>query len=156
MARYTLSKNFSEIAETYGIFQNASGNTDIEITNDVNSAGIILRPFHTVMINQKVFARKIGNNVGACLLQVLPFRELYDTSDAETSTTVENTVNEDATFDDYDNFFHNKHRAPPHFGSEPLSVQETPHHYLVSISKESLKGQNKFLIQFDTRKDDKK
>ena len=152
MARYTLSKNFSEIAETYGIFQNASGNTDIEITDDVNSSGIILRPLHSVTINQKVFARKVGSNVGACILQVLPFREFYHTSDSESSNTIEDTVNEDSTFDYYDNFFHNKHRAPPHFGSEPLSVQETPHHYLVSISKDSLKGQNKFLIQFDDKK----
>ena len=33
----------------------------------------------------------------------------------------------------------------------PFSVKETPHHYLVRISKESLKGQNKFLIQFDEK-----
>ena len=150
MARYTLTKNFSDIAETYGLFQNASGNADIEITNDVGEAGIILRPFQTVVVNQKVFARKIGNNAGACLLQVLPFRELYATTSNENSSSV-TTNDADVTFDDYGNLFLN-HRAPPTFGNKPLSVEETPTHYLVSVSKDSLKGQNKFLIQFDEKK----
>ncbi len=44
MARYTLTKNYTEIAESYGVFQNSSGNAEIEITNDVAKAGIILRP----------------------------------------------------------------------------------------------------------------
>ncbi len=150
MARYTLNKNFSDIAETYGLFQNASGNADIEITNNVGETGIILRPFQTVTVNQKVFARKIGNNAGTCLLQVLPFSELSESANTETSSSVA-TNDADLTFDDYGNLFLN-HRAPPCFGNEPLSVEETPTHYLVSVSKNSLKGQNKFLIQFDNKK----
>ena len=69
--RYTLTKNYSEITESYGVFQNSSGNAEIEITANIEEAGIILRPFQTVTISQKVFARKIGN-AGACVLTVLP------------------------------------------------------------------------------------
>lgn len=149
MARYTLNKNYSEIAETYGVFQNASGNAEIEITNDINEAGIILRPFHSVIVNQKVYARKLGN-AGACLMTVLPFRELWSDPDAVPPKRCDDEQAEDAgdvTFDEYGNLFlHDKHRSPP------LSVQETPNHYLVKVSKESLKGQNKFLIQFDDKK----
>ena len=48
MARYNLTKNYSEIAENYGLFQNVTGNADIEITDDVNNSGIVLKPFQTV------------------------------------------------------------------------------------------------------------
>ena len=151
MARYTLTKNYSEIAESCGLFQNSSGNAEIEITNDVAEAGIVLRPFQSVIINQKVYARKLGN-AGACLLTVLPFEKLWeDTTAVPPKRCDENAdseiSDEEVTFDEYGNLFlHNKHRAPP------LSVQETPNHYVVKVSKESLKGQNKFLIQFDDKK----
>lgn len=151
MSKYTLTKNYSAIKETYGILQNISSDSNIEVTNDVNEAGIVLKPFQTVNINQTVFARKIGNT-GTCSLVVLPFQE---SEDDEANTEGTDDEESDVTFDEYGNLFindkphchhHDKHHMPP------LSVQETPHHYLVSVSKESLKGQSKFLIQFDDKK----
>ena len=111
MPRYTLTKNYLEIAESYGLFQNLSANSDIEITENVDAAGIILKPFHTAIINQKVYARKIGN-AGSCPLAVLPFQKL-----CENPTAI-----------------------------PPLSIRD-----LVSVSKDSLGNQNKFLIQFDDK-----
>ena len=88
MARYNLTKNYSEIAENYGLFQNVTGNADIEITDDVNNSGIVLKPFQTVVIHQKVFARKIGI-AGNCVLAVLPFQDYVaaQTSDDDTGST---------------------------------------------------------------------
>ena len=88
MARYNLTKNYSEIAENYGLFQNVTGNADIEITDDVNNSGIVLKPFQTVTIYQKVFARKIGI-AGNCVLAVLPFQDYVaaQTSDDDTGST---------------------------------------------------------------------
>ena len=154
MARYTLTKNYSEIAESYGVFQNSSGNAEIEITNDVAEAGIILRPFQIATISQKVYARKIGN-AGACLLTVLPLQKLWDTPNAvpPKRSDGENTDAEDGvSVEAYDDLFSGEncphHKKPP---MPPLSVQETSTHYLVSVSKDSLKHQNKFLLQFDDR-----
>lgn len=149
MARYNLTKNYSEIAENYGLFQNVTSNADIEITDDVNNSGIVLKPFQTVTIYQKVFARKIGI-AGNCVLAVLPFQDYIaaQTSDDDTGST-ENPQGTSKIFEVYDDLFatHSNCGKPP-----PLSVQETPSHYLVSVSKDSLKGQNKFLLQFDERK----
>ena len=151
MARYTLTKNYTEIAESYGVFQNSSGNAEIEITNDVAEAGIILRPFQMATISQKVYARKIGN-AGACLLTVLPLQKLWDTPNAVPPKRYDDTEAESdtdtSTVDAYDDLFSGKQHKPP---MPPLSVQETPTHYLVSVSKDSLKHQNKFLLQFDDR-----
>ena len=144
MARYTLTKNYAEITESYGVFQNSSGNAEIEITNDVAEAGIILRPFQTVTISQKVFARKIGN-AGACLLTVLPLQKLWDTPNAVPPKRSDDTDAESdtSTVDAYDDLFSGDKPPMP-----PLSVQETPTHYLVSVSKNSLKHKKKFLLQF--------
>ena len=146
MAKYNLTKNYTEIVETYGLFQNVTGNADIEITDDVNDSGIVLKPFQTIVIHQKVFARKIGI-AGNCVLAVLPFQN--DTAQSSNDDT--GTTESSQTFDVYDDLFaaHSKCGKSP-----PLSVQETPSHYLVSVSKDSLKGQNKFLLQFDERKKD--
>ena len=150
MSRYTLTKDYTEIAESYGVFQNASGNAEIEITNDVTEAGIILKPFKTVTIEQKVFARRIGN-AGACLLNVLPLQKLCENTTAVPPKRCDDTEDSDTTtlnVDVYDDLFSDtpKPRRPP------LSVKETSTHYVVSVSKDSLKNQNKFLLQFDDRK----
>ncbi len=150
MSRYTLTKNYTEIAESYGVFQNASGNAEIEITNDVTEAGIILKPFKTVTIEQKVFARRIGN-AGACLLNILPLQKLCENPTAVPPKRCDDTEDSDTStlnVDVYDDLFSDtpKPRRPP------LSVKETSTHYVVSVSKDSLKNQNKFLLQFDDRK----
>ena len=155
MSRYTLTKNYTEIAESYGVFQNASGNAEIEITNDVTETGIILKPFKMVTIEQKVYARRIGN-AGACLLNVLPLQKLCENPTAvppkrcgdDTDGNSEDSDTSTLNVDVYDDLFSDtpKPRRPP------LSVKETSTHYVVSVSKDSLKNQNKFLLQFDDRK----
>lgn len=151
MARYTLTKNYSEISETCGIFQNSSGNAEIEITNKLDEAGIVLKPFQAVTIHQKVFARKIGTSAGACLLTILPFKKLWNYPNAVPPKRYDE--DSDVGGIAYDDWFSGDH-CPHHHGKPPmppLSVQETPTHYLVSVSKDSLKNQNKFLLQFDDK-----
>lgn len=46
--RYVLTKDFTKIATTEGIFQNLSGDANIELTNDISQQGILLKPFQTV------------------------------------------------------------------------------------------------------------
>lgn len=72
MKKYILTKDYLEIAETYGIFQNLSGDANIEVTNNSNEQGILLKPFQKVTIRQKVYARKVGGG-GTAQLMVLPF-----------------------------------------------------------------------------------
>lgn len=148
MAKYTLTKNYLELAETYGVLQNQSGDGNVEVTNDKDKPGIILKPFKTLIFNQKIFARKTGNT-GTCQLAVLPFKTQSDSvADDTGGTDDESDSDDEIDIDGYDDFFtnHKPHKPPP------LSVQETPSHYLVSVSKDSLKHQNKFLIQFDDKK----
>ncbi|MBQ9488270.1 MAG: hypothetical protein IJU91_10825 [Selenomonadaceae bacterium] len=146
MTKYTLTKNYSEIAETYGVMQNLSSDANIEVTDSTDDAGIVLKPFQTLNFYQKLYARKIGNT-GTCSLAVLPFQDAED----EKSTAADESSSDDESetiLDEYgDLFLHEPHKPK----MTPLAVKELPHHYLVSISKESLKGQNKFLIQFDDK-----
>ena len=148
MTKYTLTKNFSEITETSGVMQNLSSDANIEVTDNTDDAGIILKPFQTLNFSQKLYARKIGNT-GTSNLAVVPF---HVEEDSESNATDESSTDDenDAILDEYgDLFSHEPHCH--HHKMTPLAVKETPHHYLVSISKESLKGQSKFLIQFDDK-----
>ena len=149
MARYTLTKSYSEIAETYGLFQNITGNADIEVTDDVNQSGIVIKPFQSVVIHQKVFARKIGI-AGNSILAVLPFTDSVNASSSEEDSST--PTNDSSSFEAYDDLFSanpNFAKPPPH--CPPLSVQETPSHYLVSVSKDSLNHQKKFVLQFEDK-----
>ena len=80
MRKYILTKDFQEITETYGLFQNSSGDANIEITNNVNEQGILLKPFQKVMLNQKVYARKLAGG-GTAQLIVLPFNSEIDSTE---------------------------------------------------------------------------
>ena len=72
--------------------------------------------------------------------------------DSESTAADESSTNDenDAILDEYGDLFSHEPHCHRH-KMMPLAVKETPHHYLVSISKESLKGQSKFLIQFDDK-----
>lgn len=151
MARYTVTKNYAEIAEKYGVLQNLTGDANIEITNDISQAGIILKPFKTLMFSQKIYARKVGN-VGTSVLAVMPYKKLWEDPDAvppkrcdDESTEEESS---DVTFDEYGDLFLRKQKS----NAPPLEVQETSTHYVVTVSKDSLQGQNKFILQFDDKK----
>lgn len=160
MARYILTKEYSTIKESCGVLQNLSGYSNIEITADTNEAGIILKPFQTLTIDGEVYARQSGGS-GTCQLVVLPFKRskhqhgvpspIIDFHDPKRRVYKN-------PYDDFDDDFFEERpprRQPPpvfpaHFDkSQPLSVQETKSHFLVGVSKESLKGQKKFLIQFE-------
>ncbi len=167
MAKYILNKNFLELNETYGVIQNLSGDSNIEITHDTSEQGILLKPFQILNINRKVYARK-ANGAGTAQLVILPFAAETDSSgedyldenlvDSNSSSAVNNY---DSPYADFENdFFPKKPRGRPRIQppalppfpfepNKPLSVNETPTHYLVSVSKDSLQGQKKFLIQFN-------
>lgn len=80
LRKYILTKDFQEITETYGLFQNLSGDANIEITNNINEQGILLKPFQKVMLNQKVYARKLAGG-GTAQLIVLPFNSEIDSTE---------------------------------------------------------------------------
>ena len=90
--RYTLTKDFTKITTDYGLFQNVSGDANIEITDDIRVQGIILKPFQTVVINTKVYARRISGG-GNCALAVLPF----STSETQEETTDTNSTDDTNT-----------------------------------------------------------
>lgn len=141
MTKYTLTKNYIEITETCGIMQNLSSDANIEVTDNTDDSGILLKPFQTLNFSKKLYARKIGTT-GTCSLAVLSFQSSAD--DENSSADETNTA-----FDEYGDLF--SHAPHCHHKMPPLSAKETPHHYLVRISKESLQGQKKFLIQFDEK-----
>ena len=107
--RYTLTKDFTKIATIEGIFQNLSGDANIELTNDISQQGLVLKPFQTVNINTTVYARRISGG-GTCALAVLPFSNSADiadgeTSDSETNNTENTATNTDSqTSENYYNF----------------------------------------------------
>ncbi len=149
MKKYILTKDFLEIATTYGIFQNLSGDANIEITNNTNEQGILLKPFQQVQIYQKVYARKATGS-GTAQLIVLPFNEYGKDIDD-------------------DEFFNHQHipKPPPHscdcrrpheppppppifdpFEKDP-EVVDCGGFYMLRVPKESLNGQNKFVVKID-------
>lgn len=161
--RYVLSKDFSLIKTSYGLFQNVSGDANIEITNDTNEQGILLKPFQTVEINTQVYARRISGG-GTCALAVLPFGD-SDVADDETSSDETTSTETPATSDNSDyhghiphgnpydvfdnNFFHDKQK--PHFPPPPPKPPEDG--LTIRIPQEFIdKGQRKFVVELPDRK----
>ena len=146
MTKYLVNKNFSAINESCGLIQNLSNDSNVEISDDTSQPGIILKPFQFFYFNQKIFARKIGNSGSASLI-VLPFDTVSSGVSSDTDSTVTDSTDDSGDFvvDCYDDFFSNQH-------DQPLSVSETPSHFIVRVSKDSLQHQNKFLIRFDDSK----
>ena len=86
--RITLTKDYRKIATSYGLFQNLSSDSNIELTENVQSEGIILRPFQIVTVNRTVWARKLSG-AGTGVLAVLPFADSDDSD--ETSDNADDT-----------------------------------------------------------------
>lgn len=82
MAKYTLTKNYSEIKETRGVLQNLSGDSNIEVTNDTEEQGILLKPFQKLNFNQQLYARKAAG-AGTALLAVIPFKARSNISESD-------------------------------------------------------------------------
>ena len=89
--RIQLTKDFRKVSTSYGLFQNLSGDANIELTENVQSEGIILRPFQIVTVNRTVWARKISG-AGTGVLAVLPFVDSEETGD-ETSDDDTSEIN---------------------------------------------------------------
>lgn len=161
LKKYILTKDFTEIAETYGIFQNLSGDSNIEITDNTQTQGILLKPFQKVTINQKVYARKVSGG-GTSQLIILPFNDVSETiSDDEDYYSADNFVDESFRRKPRHNNFHNENwRRPPlppifdPFDKNP-AVEDCGGFYMLRVPKDSLNGQNKFLVQIgDTKGND--
>ena len=170
MKKYILTKDYLEIVETYGIFQNLSGDANIEITNNTNEQGILLKPFQKVTINQKVYAKKL-NGGGTAQLVVLPFNSgtesASDNYDEENYSYNEDYNNENFNLPRGNKKFHDNYPyggqrpreqppPPPMFPFPPdnsnPAVIENENFYMLKIPKNSLNGQNKFLVQINDSK----
>lgn len=165
--RITLTRDFRKITTSYGLFQNLSPDANVELTESVQSEGIVLRPYQIVTVNRTVWARKLSG-AGTGVLAVLPFADSDETSDDETSDDGETsgeTVAPQPT----------PHRppAPPHHNPPPKPVfvdpcvcepfpkpphcPPPPHHhphddadsYVIKIPRALIdSGQSKFVVDF--------
>ena len=167
MKKYILTKDFLEISETYGLFQNLSGDANIEITNNTNEQGILLKPFQKVTIRQKVYARKVAGG-GTAQLMVLPFSTDSDSEEIDEenySYSGESYVDENLNRPRRNrrNFSHDwqrpREQPPPNFPFPPVNPYDTSpavvdcnEFYMLRIPKNSLNGQNKFLVQINDSK----
>jgi hypothetical protein len=160
-----------EIAETYGIIQNLSGDSNIEITDNTKEQGLLLKPFQKISINRKVFARKVSGG-GTAQLIVLPFTnsasdETEIDSDAEDYSYDENYFGENFSRRKKNrrrnNFYDTDWQRPPPPVPPPMfnpfeknpEVVDSDGFYFLRIPKDSLNGQNKFLVQIsDTKGND--
>ncbi|MBR1645896.1 MAG: hypothetical protein IJ685_03865 [Selenomonadaceae bacterium] len=149
--RITLTRDYRKIATSYGLFQNLSGDSNIELTENVQSEGIILRPFQIVTVNRTVWARKLSG-AGTGVLAVLPFVDSDDSD--ETSDNADDTS-----------------EVKPHYPPPPLHHPPNPHDcfepfppkpeprsshphddadsYVIKIPRALVeRGQNKFVVDF--------
>ena len=161
--RVTLTKDFRKISTSYGLFQNLSGDADVELTENAQSEGIILRPFQIVTVNRTVWARR-RSGMGTGVLAVLPFVDSEETSD-------ENSDN-DTNGDTSENNPPLPPPPPPRPPAPPCECFEhepfpkpvpphcppPPHHhpphddadsYIIKIPRALVEsGQNKFVVDF--------
>lgn len=167
MKKYILTRDFLEIAETSGVIQNLSGDANIEITDAKNEQGILLKPFQKMTIRQKVYARKVSGGGGTAQLVVLPFNSTNDSDSVSGDDEDEDYFSYDENyFDENFNRPHKKHRHhhdwkkyfppfPPPFFPPDISnpaVVDCNDFYLLRVPKDSLNGQNKFLVTINDTK----
>ena len=145
--RIQLTKDFRKVSTSYGLFQNLSGDANIELTENVQSDGIILRPFKIVTVNRTVWARKVSG-AGTGVLAVLPFVDSEETGD-ETSDDDTSDINPllpppphpprpPAPPNPYD-CFENFPPRPPHDEDG----------YVIQIPRALIeRGQHKFIVDF--------
>lgn len=165
--RYTLTKDFTKINATAGLFQNVSGDAMIEITDDISQQGIMLKPWQTVNISTTVYARRLSGG-GTCALAVLPFGEVANTAetsdDTATNTETPATDTPSQTANDYYSFPAPKPPMNPYFGGNIFGgkPEHKPHFpppnfkedgLTIKIPPEALaNGQTKFVVELPDRK----
>lgn len=145
--RIQLTKDFRKVSTSYGLFQNLSGDANIELTENVQSDGIILRPFQIVTVNRTVWARKISG-AGTGVLAVLPFVDSEETSD-ETSDDDTSEVNPPLPPPPHPP----KPPAPPNpydcFENFPPRPPHDEDGYVIQIPRALIeRGQHKFIVDF--------
>ena len=145
--RVTLTKDFRKISTSYGLFQNLSGDANVELTENVQSEGIILRPFQIVTVNRTVWARK-SSGAGTGVLAVLPFVDSEETSDETSDDGDTSEVNPPPPNhhppNPYDCFEH-KPFPPP----EPRPPHDDADGYVIQIPRALIeRGQHKFVADF--------
>lgn len=171
--RITLTKDFRKIATSYGLFQNLSGDANVEITENVQNEGIILRPFQIVTVNRTVWARK-NSGAGTGVLAVLPFVDSDETSDDTDDTDGDTSEGNPPLPPPPPPPHHHPplpppppppphHHPPPHHPSppydcfEPFPPKPEPrpsHHdeadsYVIKIPRALVeRGQTKFVVDF--------
>lgn len=174
--RVTLTREYRKIATTYGLFQNLSGDANIELTEDVQNDGIILRPFQIATVNRTVYARKVSGP-GTGVLAVLPFVDAEETEETDDETSGDTTDETDSALpaynpppkpplpprhphhvcaDPYDCFGREDFPKPPpphgdwHHGHRPPPPPDSDaDKYVIKIPRELVdRGQNKFVVDF--------
>ena len=154
--RIQLTKDFRKVGTSYGLFQNLSGDANVELTENVNSDGIILRPFQIVTVNRTVWARKVSG-AGTGVLAVLPFVDSDDDDSDDDSS-------DDDSGNDSDGNSSDNHHPPlppppiPHCPPPPPHCPPPPPHphphddadaYVIKIPRALVeRGQNKFVVDF--------
>lgn len=158
--RIQLTRDFRKIATSYGLFQNLSGDANVELTEDVRNEGITLRPFQIVTVNRTVWARKLSG-AGTGVLAVLPFADSDDTSD-ETSDDGETSSETVAPQPPPHNPPHHHNPPPKPIFVDPCVCEPfpkpPPHHhpphddadsYVIKIPRALVdSGQSKFVVDF--------
>ena len=119
------STDCQKIDIRHGIIQNLSTSANIELCEDTQQKGIILKPFQTVTICRPVYAKKVSGT-GNGILAVMPF---------------ENSMPPDFAFDKY------KAPAKPH--QSYCLPRDEPEEYVIKIPRELIEqGQRKFIVEF--------
>lgn len=177
--RYILTKDFKLIKTDAGLYQNVSGDANIEITDDPKVQGILLKPFQTVTVSGKIYARRVSGG-GNCALAVLPFSNFASTetptetneggetnSETETAPVAEPVSEPDNSchchkppanpYDVFDNNFFNgeykPHFPPPKPPMPPIRQFDEGEDLILRIPKSALdKGQKKFVVELPDRK----
>ena len=165
--RVTLTRDYRKISASYGLFQNLTPDANIELTENVQSEGIILKPFQTVMINRTIYARKLSG-AGVGVLAILPFADAEESSDGETSDDTGETDFTEETApplppkprppipphhvhaNPYDCFGHEPFpKPPPGFDGHRPPPPHDDDGYVIQIPRELVeRGQRKFVVEF--------
>lgn len=170
--RYILTKDFKLIKTESGLYQNVSGDANIEITDDPKVQGILLKPFQTVTISGKIYARRVSGG-GNCALAVLPFSNVSST-ETTTETNEDGETNSESEvapvaepdnschchkppvnpYEVFDNgFFNGEYK--PHFPppKPPIKQFDEGEDLILRIPKSVLEnGQKKFVVELPDRK----
>lgn len=121
--RLTLTDDYRKIGMAYGLFQNLSTTANIELSEDPQQEGVILKPSQIAMISRPVYARKSSGATKA-ILAILPFA------------------------DSGEQYFE-EHEPPTSTHRHECSPRDEPEAYVIKIPRELIeRGQHKFIVEF--------